>query len=383
MPMPPRPSIPTGLKCFIPVTFVATALCLNQVLHSRIAEQQPRRILFHFIAAIASYIVALVSFSAAARQITHTRDSDAKPRKDNGPRHSVQVTRILGLCAATQVLSLPKLVSPEPLRQVLLRVTCFFYACKLLDLTLRARNPPVLLRQDNAYRSRTIEYVYRLLTEMRYRSFDIHVVVKGRNGPPSKRAHYGPPLLVLPIAYLVPRAETYTLVGLVVIQSGLETLHTILHPRCPDRLFWQPLAAPSASAFWATHWQQSAKPWLTSLGYLPVYRLATRLAGEKVGKALGVLATFSLSGVWHGWCAAALSTNPWRTAVGLWTCFVLSGALCVIESVMHRHRNGRLSTFQLVIVWGLTLLSVGTWVRDSIPRSRLPMPQGLWFEGLT
>lgn len=358
--------VPAILKISVPPTLIFTALCLFQAhISNRIQQTQQWWIIVHFLAVAIDYILTLWSLSPAARRSvsdgahSHVTKSSA-----------ITVTRILGTCTAVQLLSLPRMISDEPLRQVASRVLCFFYAAKLLDLALRAQQPPVLLSGSRDRNISTI-YVVRLLTEFRYHSFDIAVVSKGRTGPPNRLAHYGIPVCILVGTALLPVPETIAMSGLVVVQFGLETIHTLVHPNCLDPVFWQPFSAPAVSIFWNTHWQQCARPWLLSLGYNPAASLVGLVASEKVAKAVGVLATFSLSGIWHAWCAAALSTDPWRTAFGLWACFIGSGAICVLEGALYRDRRGGL--LHLSLAWAFTIWSAGLWLRDSIVRSRLPI----------
>ncbi|KAK4618277.1 hypothetical protein CLAFUW4_12262 [Fulvia fulva] len=323
-----------------------------------------------------------LSYSASTKQsILAKKDPSAHDLRKMDKLSSTSIfntMRVIGTIASLHLLAIPLLYPNDgPLQQVSLRVACFFFACKLLDLTLaRAHKPPTRLKNGKAIHIQTaaerLSYCWLLLSQCRYHSFDIAVVEKNRTGPAKKSIQYGIPLVIVVMTFLFPIAEVLILFALVAIQFGLEGCHLILDPHFTHPLFWQPFAAPSISEFWSTHWHQGARPLLYSLGYMPANAICGRLFGKKAGRIAGVLATFSLSGIWHGWCAAALSKNPWRTALGLWAMFVAHGVLCILERVIWGKQQG--SIVQRVTIWGIALLLAGAWLRDSLVRSRLEWP---------
>ncbi|TKA63493.1 hypothetical protein B0A55_09872 [Friedmanniomyces simplex] len=236
-----------------------------------------------------------------------------------------RVIRALTSISAVSTLVTPHstwMLAADPLLQCGLRVLCFFYACKLLDLGLtKAEEPPTRLvrkhrRDDNTelqpapmrtYRDLTA-YAWLLLTEMRYRSFDIAVKQKGRpdnasaNTASDRKQRLlwtGGPIILLPtLAILLPSPATKCAVLLMVIQYGLEGVHTLLHPYCPEPVFYRPFAAGSLSEFWSTNWHAGASPFLQSLAYKPARKATGSRAYEAV--ATGIAGVGAVCGVW-GW----------------------------------------------------------------------------------
>ncbi|KAK5679882.1 hypothetical protein LTS10_007830 [Elasticomyces elasticus] len=263
----------------------------------------------------------------------------------------------------------------DPLLQCGLRVLCFFYACKLLDLgVVRADKPPTRLLQHGKWTKagdsqsapmRTfgdlMSYSWLLLTEMRYRRFDIAVKQKGRPTAPSTESDRkrlmstASPLVVLPaLAWLIPSPATRCAVLLLVIQHGLEGVHTLLHPRCPEPIFYRPFVAGSLTEFWSTNWHAGASPFLQSLAYKP----ARKLTGSR---AAGVLAAFCLTGIWHGWASAPISTQPWALGTQVWALFVGFGIGCLAEKLVWGEKQG--GQLQHVIVWAVSLVGAGMCAR--------------------
>ncbi|KAF2719455.1 hypothetical protein K431DRAFT_347962 [Polychaeton citri CBS 116435] len=269
------------------------------------------------------------------------------------------VLRAGGLVAGGLLLILPARTGIEdPLTLCGLRIVCFFYTCKLWDITIaRADNLPVRLIQtpDGTTQPAPMEtttdkvtYLYLLTTEMRYHSFD---TAAHQNRPPlSARAGLLwavlPFLILTPLAYVSPAPEAKIPLILLVIQQALEGAHTLLHRSCPDPLFYKPFAAPSLTAFWSTHWHSCAAPFFRSLAYEP---------GKKVGgRWFGVLLTFALSGAWHGWASAALAEEGYEWVLGLQVCgvFVWMGVGCLIERALFYEKRGWwISTLQWLFAW--------------------------------
>lgn len=364
------------IPCVIATAVTATFCVRQAVLTCPTLPFSTRSIVLHVATAFVNYISALYSLTRDGPKISSGSQSLRREQKHGKHRRSQTATLItgsLGVCTAAQVFSLPYLDSQrDPYRQACARVVCFFYACKLLDLTLaRGHKPPALLGQ-NVDRHYRLKYTWRLMSEHRYHSFDTAVTSRGRIGAPSKRWQYGVPLLILILTILAPRPETFVLSGLVAIQVGLEALHCLVHPSCSHPVFWQPLAAGSISEFWNTHWQQSARPFLISLGYKPVVSVVRRVAGQTAGSAAGVLATFSLSGVWHAWCVAALTHDSWRVGLGLWAVFMCQGLLCVLERAIGNRWMPRL--VRVAILWAIALKIAGTWLSYAFRERRILIP---------
>ncbi|KAF2164934.1 hypothetical protein M409DRAFT_56286 [Zasmidium cellare ATCC 36951] len=283
-------------------------------------------------------------------------------------------TRVFGIVAAAYVLALPYFAPGGPLAECVARAILFACAGKILDLTVaRAHKPPKMMERGKAVpvtdRNRR-QYVWLLLRECRYHSFDIATSEKERDRPASTIWTFGPGIIVPLLVYFVPCSETRFLLVLLIIHAGMETGHTILHPSSPHPLFWQPFAAGSISSFWRTHWQQDAASFLYSLAYAPAKEVVGRRFGKQAGRVAGVMAAFNLSGIWHGWAAACVSTAPWRTGAGMWALFVAHGVLCLVESAVWKDRQGGL--VQRILVWAFAIWSTGMWIRDTEERVDVP-----------
>jgi hypothetical protein len=279
------------------------------------------------------------------------------PRNARSTITAIQVlTTVCGLLASLSTLGLPYLLDLEdPVVACLTRVVCFFYGCKVLDLTVaREQNPPVLLSAgqpeaiDSAYTR--LRYIWLLLTETRYSAFDIAIQQKERVETSSSAWTFCPPIVISLMVYLVPTAETKTLMVMLVIQLGFDGLHAILHPVCPDYLFWRPFAASSLTSFWRVHWHAGAEPFLRSLAYSPGKHLALSLGlSPTAARAVGVIAAFNLSGIWHGWATAVLATQPWMVGLRVWSWFVSMGLGVLLENMIPKEQRGSLA--QRVFVW--------------------------------
>lgn len=292
-------------------------------------------------------------------------------RSDAGRLRRLQT---LAWCVSISTVIVPVYtVGENAILQTGARIVSFFYACKLLDIAVvRAHRPPRLYASTDDEAPMTtsrdrVWYAWLLFTEMRYHSFDIAVHQRQRK-PQALREHLAWTLMPLSAAAgLVLVFPSLSLAKvffvLTIIQSGLEALHTLLHPFCPHRLFYEPVAAASFGDFWSTHWQACASPWLRSLAYIP-----GRLIGGRVG---GVLMMFCLSGIWHAWACAAASTRPWTAALLMWIVFMVNGVGCVVERRIWT-RPGSLS--QRVIVWVVAILSASLWFRMIECSSKVPLP---------
>ena len=254
------------------------------------------------------------------------------------PRVSLHVIRWTGIFAATLTIALPVVTTQTiPLVQCGIRIVCFFYACKLLDLCLaKAETPPVRLKGEtnDAANMDTPQdfaaYTWLLFTEMRYHSFDIAAVQKRRQPAEARQQSVIAETmeaipLVAAFAFMLPIPERACLLLLLFLQISFECLHSLLHPHCPRPLFDRPFYASSMGSFWTTHWHACAAPFLHSLAY----RLAKRIAG----KWFGVLTAFALSGVWHGWASGALVDDEKANLLSLqvWALFVMMGLICLAE----------------------------------------------------
>lgn len=347
----------------------------------------------HVITSIILYITSLTSLSFTAAESGRLKQ---KLRQHSGKLRPFQffplstatfVTRATGLLAGAYVAALPLALparQDHPLADVCLRVPTFFYGCKLLDLAAaRAHRPPVprAAKDDALYGLRgpraRAAYGWRLLAETRYASFDIATDGSRRDGLSTSAARgYGLPLVLFTVTFFFPVAELVVLSGVLCIQLGLEGLHTLLHPRCPNWLFWQPFASRGFSDFWACRWQQAARPWLYNLGYVPARSVFTRLFGKGVGRAAGVLGTFSLSGIWHAWAGAALTRDEyvWPVSIGMWGLFVLQGVGCLVERLVLRNeewRTGWRRNLFTVICWACDVEAASIWLRYALPRSNV------------
>lgn len=315
----------------------------------------------------------------------------------------VGLTRLTGLIAGVYLGCLPFIAAwlglDGPYVQVVLRVVGFFYACKVLDLCVARAGTPPSLRSEREEEEWDLEgwmnkrkYIWLLATEMRYASFDATHAVDESKRTKTTASHPSPstspstntllwtytPLLFLPATYIYPIAELKILSVVTLIQTGLETVHTILHPSCPNPLFQQPFAAKDIAEFWNIRWHQAARPFIYSLGYKPLYVLVSRVAGKDVGRVAGVLGAFGLSGMWHGWCAAALVKREdavW-VGMGLWAVFVVQGVGCVVEGAWGRRegRGGSLRWIRTGVVWVVCLEALAVWMRRAEKVANIPWP---------
>lgn len=343
----------------------------------------------HGIAAAITNFISLLSLSFTAaeqwrlRERVRRRHGKLRPFQFVPFEHAVLVTWITGLIAGVYVLVLPVLTPTENIgANAFLRASTFFYACMVLDLTfIRARTPPILQHgQDKLLYGLTnwrahFEYVWRAFTETRYKSFDIAVDESRRQRTPTSVAWTYGPLLLLPLTYLFPVAELQIMSGLMGLNILLEGQHTLLHPHCPNWLFWQPFAAVSITEFWAVRWHKGANSFLHSLGYVPAKSIFGRCFGKSVGKAAGVLSAFSLSGLWHAWSGVPLSKdeNAWGVSVGLWAVFMLQGMGVLIENWVFRDEKwklGRRQQILRVLSWIYSVETASIWLRYAMPRAK-------------
>ncbi|KAK3112526.1 hypothetical protein LTR53_011109 [Teratosphaeriaceae sp. CCFEE 6253] len=316
--------------------------------------------------------IAVLFLLASKRALQPPYSSPRRnPVRAKPQRHLSQIVRPLGvLSAATSLLAPYAFANADPLSQCALRVVAFFYACQILPLALtKADTPPTrLLRRPPHSRDEGADpqpaplatardhaaYVWALLTEMRYRSFDIYVPQPGRTdtspNPYPRLWTLGPPLLLPALNYLLPLAPLKSALLLLVIQHGLETLHTLLHSSCLEPLFSRPFAAASLGEFWGVRWHASASPFLQALAYKPVRK-------RTGSRAAGVVATFALTGLWHAYAAAPISTRPWEVGLLVWTWFVSQGVGCLAERAVWGKRQGGM--VQRVCVWAFALGGAG------------------------
>ncbi|KAJ0119629.1 hypothetical protein J7T55_013832 [Diaporthe amygdali] len=345
------------------------ALCLTgtSIYYTRGLKDDHAAFFVHVVASTSLYVTSVISLSFATEEDARLQAKVAKlrQRKRAGLRPyqywplelATLSTRVTGLLGGLYTFALP-LVSPfkDPIVDVAIRIPTFFYSCKLLDLSVaRARKPPVPCGAQDIEAYGLVSWrahganAWRLLTETRYASFNIAVDESARKAVEQKDAAWSLiPWLALPLAYLFPAAaEAQVVSGLLGIQLGIEGLHSLLHPRCPNWLFCRPFSSAGLLEFWTCRWHQGAQPFLYSLGYAPVRRVVAKLFGPDVGRAAGVLGAFSLSGVWHAWSGAALTRAEyvWHVSVGLWFLFILQGLGCLVEKRLSRDVSRSLTPF--------------------------------------
>ena len=277
--------------------------------------------------------------------------------------------------AAVITLELPSLVNDAPLLQCGLRVVCFFYACKILDLGVaRADTPPTrLLPNGNPASMQTTAdlalYAWLLLTEMRYLSFDIAIKQSSRIARDITLPFAASFILgILDYGFLqLPEVKCICL--LLLLQGLFESLHLLLHPGCARPLFYKPWRAGTMSDFWSVHWHTAAAPFIQTLAYRPGKRY--------VGQWFGILAAFNLTGIWHGWATAALAEDGYAFAIGLrvWALFMMMGVLCLLERWTWDEKQGGM--LQRIVVWTLSIGAAGQCFRylqshTTVPALRRP-----------
>lgn len=368
-------------KGYIAILSGSLILSTTSVFASTVIENDHGAFLVNFLASVILYSASLTSLSFSAAENRRLKD------KPTPHRTAVIVTGVTGFLATIYVLILPFLCpSKDTYVLVALRIPTGFYACKLLDLTVaRAHKPPVLrhgqgqVKHGLAGRKAHATYVWKALTEMRYKSFDIAVDESRQRQrvPTSPVWTYGPPLVLLPLMLLFPDvAELQILTGLLGLQLGLEGLHTLLHPTCPNWLFWQPFAAGSLTEFWGLRWHRGAGPFLHGLGYTPARKFFGRYSGKDAGRTMGVLSAFSLSGIWHAWGGASLTRDEhvWAVSVGLWAIFVLQGVGILAEGWLlkdDKWRRGKRRHIVRVLGWLYSVETASIWLRYALPRRKL------------
>ena len=317
---------------------------------------------------VALHLFLLATLGLRCKQQTlHQED----PRRSRIPAVLIQC---IGILTAVYTFLLPHITGlDDPMKLCVARVIVLFYGCKLLDLTLvRSTNPPTLVKVDgetdpmHSWKS-NLRYTFLIFSEMRYHSFDIAVKQKQRLAEESRDVTY-PVIamcLIAAIDYFLSLAELKCICLLLLLQIGFESLHSLLHPGCQHPLFFQPFMAASAGSFWTTHWHAGADSFLRSLGYSPGKWLG--------GTWLGVLATFNLTGIWHGWAASALVDDEHAIMLGaqVWALFMLQGVLCIVERLIWGSRQG--SLVQRLLVWAISVESAAQCFRFLQQHSNLPI----------
>lgn len=371
------------------------------------------RFIAHATAVVLLYVTSLVLLSFAAAEHWRLQNPHYSSKKPDGKDEQQQqqqshpeasttlrpfpgraaylATWATGFVAGAYAFALPLLcpTAQHPLVHAGLRIATFFAACKGWDLTLTwapgGGKPPVPVRgrdevlyglvrwQDHA------RYAWDVLASTRYAGFDIGVDKTARRRGPASRAWTYGSLAALPLAYVFPVAELKVVAGLAVISHSLEVVHALLHPRCPNPLFFQPFAARMPSEFWSCHWHQTAQPFLFSLGYVPAKAVFGKLLGRQAGRAAGLLGAFSLSGLWHAWGAAPLTMPEyaWAQSVGLWGIFTLQGAVVIVEKALLRDakwRTGWRQTFVTSVFWMIAIETISIWLRYAEPRASVTPP---------
>lgn len=374
---------------YIGILLTSLAVSATSIYLSAVVNDSVTAFILHAVAGIITYFISLISLSLSAAE--HWRLKE-RSRIYHGRLRPFQyfplmtvifVTRITGLIAAVYVLVLP-IVSPieDVVANAFLRASTFFYACMLLDLAvIRANKPPILRHgQGQVLYGLTdwkahVNYVWRAFTETRYKSFNIAVDESRRKIAPTHVAWGYGPLLLLPLTYMFPVAELQVMSGLLVLNLLLEGQHTLLHPRCPNWLFWQPFAAVTITEFWGLRWHKGANSFLHSLGYVPAKSIFGRYCGEKVGRVAGVLSAFSLSGIWHAWSGVPLPKDEhvWGVCGGLWTVFMLQGAGILIEGWFlkdEKWNRGRRQQAIRILSWLYSVETASMWLRYALPRGK-------------
>ncbi|OHE97582.1 hypothetical protein CORC01_07197 [Colletotrichum orchidophilum] len=383
---------------YLAIFLGSSTLTLASVYNSKLISHATSSFLVHATTSILLYFTSLTSLSFVAAEdwrlnarLKRAHGGGIEPFRFWAKEHAIFVTRATGLVAGAYLMALPLLVpTDDPIANLFLRIPTFFYACKCWDLTVaRARKPPIPRsgKEDAIYGLTSwrpvASYVWRLASETRYASFDIAVDESKRKSIPTSPARTYGPLLVVPLTYLFPIMELKVMCGLLAIQYGLEGFHSILHPRCPNALFFQPWTAESFTSFWAIHWHHGAQPFLQSLGYVPATAVFARLLGQDAGRAAGVLAAFSLSGIWHGWCAAVMAKDEyaWALSVGVWGVFMVQGVGCVVDRWLLRNESWRTGWRKRIVTalsWLCSVESAAICLRYSEARAKRPQGWTTW-----
>lgn len=321
------------------------------------------------VSSIASHIYVLYLLaSRRSRQAPYKNSTSSTPT-------SPALIGCIAVFSAICTLSLPYAGVPnDPLFQASLKVACFYFAAKSLDLAIKCASPPTLVHNGTTQYSTSkpaplqtlndrMRYVWLLATEMRFSSFDIAVKQKGRpevisHNPFDDLWVWLPPVIIIALLQTFRSPETKALLLLVLIQGGLDALHAIVHrkrPSCTQPLFWKPFTASSFAEFWTTKWQGAAAPFLQSLGYKPAKRLG--------GQPLGVLAAFNITGIWHAWASVPIVEAEGKPilAFKVWAMFMMWGVGILLERVVWGKNQG--GTVQRILVWTISVATAAWCIR--------------------
>lgn len=374
---------------YIGMLLLSIAVSASSVYASTLVDDSSMTFCIHATAAVITYFFSLISLSFSAAEHWRTKERFRLYRGKLRPfqlfpQHiSIFVTQVTGLIAGAYVFMLPIISPPEDIAlNAFLRASTFFYSCMVLDLTVtRASQPPILRHgQERMLYGLTdwkahVEYVWKAFTETRYKSFNIAVDETPRQSTPTPMIWTYGPLLLLPLTCLFPVAELQVLSGLLLLNLILEGQHSLLHPRCPNWLFWQPFAAVTVTEFWGIRWHKGANSFLNSLGYAPAKAILSKYCGKEVGRAAGVLSAFSLSGIWHAWSGMPLMKDEyvWRGFTAMWALFLLQGIAILVESLLLKDakwKRGHHQQLLRALVWLYSVETASMWLRYSLPRAK-------------
>lgn len=374
---------------YIAMLLLSIAVSATSIYASTLVDDSSMTFCIHTIAAVITYFISLISLSFSAAEHWRTKErfriyrGKLRPFQLFPQHISIFVTQASGLIAGVYVFMLPIFCPSENIvLNAFLRASTFFYACMVLDLTVtRASQPPILRHsQEQMLYGLTnweahVEYVWKIFTETRYKSFNIAVDETRRHSIPAPVTWTYGPLLLFPLTYLFPVAELQVLSGLLLLNLILEGQHTFFHPRCPNWLFWQPFAAVTITEFWAVRWHKGANSFLHSLAYVPAKNIFSKYFGNDVGRAAGVLSAFSLSGIWHAWSGMPLMRDEyiWRGFTALWALFLLQGIAILVESLLLRDAKWKQGHHQQIlraVVWLYSVVTGSIWLRYSLPRAK-------------
>ena len=321
----------------------------------------------------------ILTYIAAIWQIAVIRSK--QPPYNSGADDSKTIQRHARRARALSIISTALAIifpynmgESDPLNQALIRNMCVFYSLKILDLAFtKTQKAPTRLLDRGRGKPATMKtfqdksrYVWAMLTEMRYHSFDISVNQKGRKLPQAynySRASLIPFVCIPTITYLFPLAPFKAACLLLFLWIALEALHLIMHPFCPWPEFYQPFSAKTAGEFWSTHWHAGAYSWQQSLLYRPVRKVTG-------SPAMGILAVSTMTGIWHGWAAAPTSEKPWSLGLQGFGLFILFGVSCLAERIIWKKQGG---IIQRISVWAFALLAAGSCFNTLECYSRVPL----------
>ncbi|KAL1745231.1 membrane bound O-acyl transferase family-domain-containing protein [Schizophyllum fasciatum] len=155
------------------------------------------------------------------------------------------------------------------------------------------------------------------------------------------------------------RSTTLTTLTGLTVWAGLQASYDLctlfgvgLLGQAPARwppVFDRPWAATSVSAYWGVRWHQVLRDIFVSVGSRPLIHLLSNAMGPKLGKPLGMVGAYVVSGLLHdaGLWGQGRGRDPWRV-VGF---FVMSGGVGSLVEITIKRTTGKMVDGPLGWIW--------------------------------